>query len=249
MGLYRDITERKRMEASMIQSEKLSAVGQLAAGVAHEINNPLVVILGFAQSLCKKLAEADPMVIPLRTIEREAVRCKHLVQSLLVFSRHSTSEERTGIDINSMVNDCLALISARTKTSDIELVVQAAPELPKIMANQNHLQQIVINLANNAVDAMPKGGTLTISTSLSRKRPGYLEIQVRDTGGGIPKGIQKKIFEPFFTTKEVGKGTGLGLSLVYEIVNKHRGAIELESEEGRGTAFIVYLPVPGKVIK
>ncbi|MFA6434406.1 MAG: ATP-binding protein [Elusimicrobiales bacterium] len=243
LGLFRDVTERKRMEATMIQSEKMSAVGQLAAGVAHEINNPLVVILGFAQSVCKRLKESDPLVTPLKTIEREAVRCKHLVQSLLVFSRQSSSEEREETDLNVMIGDCIALISARTKTSNIELAVHSAPGLPKITANKNHLQQVIINLANNAIDAMPKGGTLTISTSLSGLRPGQLEIQVRDTGTGIPREIQKKIFEPFFTTKEVGKGTGLGLSLVYEIINKHGGTIELESESGRGTAFIVSLPV------
>ena len=239
-----DITERKRLESSLLQSEKMSAVGQLAAGVAHEINNPLGIILGFAQSVVKRIKnENDPLALPLKTIEREAVRCRNLVQNLLVFSRASNSAQSDAVDLNAAAESALSLILAQTKTHNVELVQELVPGLPRIRVNITQFQQILINLANNSIDAMPQGGTLTIGTSLSRKRSGYVELRVRDTGSGIPKELQKKIFEPFFTTKEVGKGTGLGLSLVYEIVQKHGGTIELESEEGRGTEFTVSLPI------
>ncbi len=242
-ALQDKIRELEKTHRTLAFSEKLAAVGQLAAGVAHEINNPLGIILGFAQSVSKRIQnEADPLALPLKTIEREALRCKNLVQSLLVFSRTSKGA-REELDLNSAVEGALPLISARTKTQNVELAQELGAELPKIKADKTQLQQIVVNLANNAVDAMQNGGTLTIATSLFAKRPGYVAIQVRDTGAGIPKEIQNRIFEPFFTTKEVGKGTGLGLSLVYEIVNKHAGTIELESEEGKGATFTVFLPV------
>ncbi|HAH31445.1 MAG TPA: hypothetical protein DCL44_03920 [Elusimicrobia bacterium] len=242
-GIFRDVTVQKKLEAGLQRSEKLSAIGQLAAGVAHEINNPLGIILGFAQSVVKRIKESDSLFLPLKSIEREAVRCKDLVQSLLVFSRSSQNEKLEELDLNAAMEGSLTLILSQTKTRNVELVRELCSGLPRINANRSHIQQVLINLANNAIDAMPEGGTLIISTSLSARQPGHVEIRVRDTGTGIPKEIQKKIFDPFFTTKEVGKGTGLGLSLVYEIVSKHGGTVELESEEGKGTEFTVFLPV------
>ena len=242
-GIDRDITERRKLEAAMLQSEKLSAVGQLAAGVAHEINNPLGIILGFAQSVVKRIKEGDPLTLPLKTIEREAVRCKNLVQNLLVFSRASKGDRQEEVDVNAVMDGALSLVLAQTKTHSVELVSELGAGLPKIRANQTQIQQVVINLANNAIDAMPNGGILTIRTALAENPPGHVEIRVRDTGTGIPKNLQKKIFDPFFTTKEVGKGTGLGLSLVYEMVHKHGGDIALSSEEGKGTEFTISLPV------
>jgi signal transduction histidine kinase len=242
--LQTELIHRRELEDSLVQSEKMSAVGQLAAGVAHEINNPLGIILGFAQSVVKRLKnENDPLTLPLKTIEREAVRCKDLVQNLLVFSRTSKSAQLEEVDLNAAAEVALSLISTRTKTHNVELIKELCADSPKIRSNKSQLQQIIVNLANNAIDAMPKGGTLTIRTSLSGRQPGHVEIQMRDTGSGVPKEMQKKIFEPFFTTKEVGKGTGLGLSLVYEMVTKHYGTIELASEEGKGTEFAVFLPV------
>ncbi|HBB68033.1 MAG: hypothetical protein A2X39_06725 [Elusimicrobia bacterium GWC2_56_31] len=233
----------KRTQSQLVQSEKMSAVGQLAAGVAHEINNPLGIILGFAQTAVKRLGENDSLALPLKTIEREAVRCKNLVQNLLTFSRTQKNEKQELLDLNSQVESALALVEAQTKTRGVELIREPGAGLPIIKAGKIQIQQIIINLANNAIDAMPKGGKITVRTLLSDRRPGHVEIQVRDTGGGIPKELQKKIFEPFFTTKEVGKGTGLGLSLVYEIARAYGGDIELESEEGKGAAFTVFLPV------
>ncbi|HBA61466.1 MAG TPA: hypothetical protein DCZ92_11755 [Elusimicrobia bacterium] len=240
--VYRDLREIRALQASMLQAEKMGAVGQLAAGVAHEINNPLGVILGFAQGLVKRIKADDLMAMPLRSIEREAVRCKNLVQDLLVFSRSSKLEEEL-LDLNAVLTSALSLIVARAKTQGVELRWEMSPELPRIPANKNKLQQVLINLANNAMDAMPAGGSLTVGTSLSGERPGYVEIRVRDTGQGIPEAIQAKIMEPFFTTKPEGKGTGLGLSISYGIIQQHRGTIKVESREGEGTVFLIALPV------
>ena len=136
----------------------------------------------------------------------------------------------------------LSLVVAQTKTRNVQLVRELGSGLPEIYASRIQIQQIIINLANNAIDAMPEGGTLTITTARSAGYPGRLEIIISDTGGGIPAHLKTKVFEPFFTTKEVGKGTGLGLPLVYEIVNKHGGTVELESQIGKGTKFTVVLP-------
>ncbi len=235
--------EKERAEKVILQSEKMAAVGQLAGGVAHEINNPLGVILGFSQSITKRLHPGDPLEMPLKSIEREALRCKSLVQDLLAFSRMGKTEKEE-IDLNQAIDSSLSLILARAKLKNTQLVKEFDPLLPKIRANQNQLQQIIVNLSNNAMDAIPpQGGTLTFRTKkASLDGKDAVEIQVQDTGGGIPKDIQSKIFEPFFTTKGVGKGTGLGLSLVYEIIQKHQGKIMVESETGKGTLFRMFLP-------
>ena len=242
VAVARDIRERKKIEAALRQSEKMSAVGVLAAGVAHEINNPLGIMLGFAQAVAKKLREDDPLSMPIRSIEREAVRCKDLVQSLLVFSRASRSEQWEELGLNAAVDGALALIVAQAKAHGVELKVEMGRGLPAIYANRSQVQQVAINLAANGIDAMNGGGTLAISTAAPAGRPGYVELRVTDTGSGIPAEIQEQIFEPFFTTKEVGKGTGLGLALVYEIVQKHGGIIEFNSEPGKGTEFLVLFP-------
>lgn len=240
----RDITERKKLEARMLQTDKLSAVGQLAAGVAHEINNPLGIILGFAQSVKSQLAPTDPAFMGLEFIEKETVRCKDLVQNLLVFSRATRTEQREEIDLKATIEEALSLVTAQTRVKNVELFPELSLNLPRIKANKNQIQQIIINLCNNAMDAMSNGGKITVRTGRkSYKGTDWIVIEVKDTGQGIPKDIQAKIFEPFFTTKEVGKGTGLGLSLVFEIVQKHQGTIELESEVGKGATFIVSLPI------
>ncbi len=243
--LLKEIEDRKRMEKIVFQSEKLSAMGQLAAGVAHEINNPLGVILGFAQGVAKRISPNDPLELPLRSIEREALRCKELVQNLLTFSRTNKGDKEF-ISINKTIEDSLPLILAQAKVKNVQFVKEFESELPNLLANPNQVQQILINLANNAMDAMPDGGTLTFRTREAVIEGGKaIEIQTQDTGSGIAKDIQSKIFEPFFTTKEVGKGTGLGLSLVFEIVQKHHGHIELISDVGKGCLFKIYLPITG----
>jgi signal transduction histidine kinase len=224
----------------------MAAVGQLAGGVAHEINNPLGVILGFSQSLMRTVKADDPVHMPLASIEREAKRCKSLVQDLLTFSRVNKLERET-CDLNEVVSSALTLVAAQTKVQDIELKRNLDEKMPPVRISRNQIQQVLVNLCTNAIDAMPRGGTLSVSTLFPDEMRGdYVQIRVADTGTGIPKEIVGNIFEPFFTTKEVGKGTGLGLSLVYEIVNKHHGTIDVESEVGQGTTFKVNLPLAEK---
>jgi PAS domain S-box-containing protein len=239
--VFKDMRERKKIEGEMVQSAKLSAVGKLASGVAHEINNPLGVILGFAESLLWDLKPEDPMHAPLRSIEREAVRCKNLVQALLTFSRVSKVEPEP-LAINSAVEEALSLVQAQARVGNVRVVREFAPELPAVRGNRGQIQQIVINLANNALDAMHEQGTLTIGTRLLQEAMrSWVVLSVTDTGEGIPEEIVTRIFEPFFTTKPVGQGTGLGLGLVHEIVEKHGGTIEVESRPGF-TQFRVKLP-------
>ena len=240
--LEHEIKERKRLEDQLIQSEKMAAVGQLAGGIAHEVNNPLGVILGFAQGVVAHLKPNDPIEMPLKSIEREAVRCKELVQNLLTFSRVSKAE-KASMDLKEAIDGAFSLVLAQSKVKNVE-VVKAFSDIPRIVANKNQIQQILVNLSNNAIDAMPNGGKLTIRIKKTdRKERDGVEIQVQDTGRGIPPEIRSKIFNPFFTTKEIGKGTGLGLSLVYEMIQKHDGCITVESEVGKGTTFHVFLPL------
>ncbi|MCB4756604.1 MAG: CHASE domain-containing protein [Elusimicrobia bacterium] len=243
-GVDRDITERKKLEAALLQSEKLSAVGQLAGGMAHEINNPLGIILGFVQSIKFQVSSDPSLATALEFIEKEALRCKELVHNLLVFSRSSQQDQQEEVDIKNAVEESLSLILAQSRVKDIELIKDLRDGLPSIVANKNQIQQIIINLCNNAMDAMPEKGTLTVRTDrLQKNGSDWIVVEVSDTGAGIPEEIQSRIFEPFFTTKEVGKGTGLGLSLVFEIVQRHKGTIDVKSEVGKGTTFTVFLPI------
>jgi len=242
-SLEKRTREFKEVHNQMVQSAKMAAVGQLAGGVAHEINNPLAVILGFAQGLVKRLKPGDPNEEPLRLIDEEAKRCKQLVQDLLTFSRVGKTEKEK-VDINEAVDSALSLVMTRTKVEDVRLEKELSGDLPRVFANRNQIQQVVVNLGNNAIDAMPKGGQITVRTKkILLEGKDAVEIQMIDTGEGIPPETQSKIFEPFFTSKAVGKGTGLGLSLVYEIIQKHNGTIRVESHVGKGTTFFLSLPV------
>lgn len=242
-SLENEMHERKRLEKVMLQSEKMVAVGQLAGGVAHEINNPLGIILGFAQSVGKRIQAGDPLEMPLKTIEREAMRCTQLVRDLLTFSR-AEKTEKEWVDLQEAIEGALSLVLAQSRVKGIELKRDLEANIPKVKANRVHIQQIVINLCNNAIDAMPGKGVLTIRMKhASLDKTKGIRLDVEDTGQGIPEEIKSQIFNPFFTTKEVGRGTGLGLSLVYEIVQKHQGQITLDSKVGKGTTFHVFLPI------
>ncbi|MBI4395505.1 MAG: PAS domain S-box protein [Elusimicrobia bacterium] len=236
-----DMRPIKKLQERLLQSEKMAAVGQLAAGVSHEINNPLGVILGFAQGLVRRLSSGDPLELPLKSIEREATRCKNLVQDLLTFSR-TTHAEREPMDLNVAVEGAISLIQAQARMDKTDVRRDLSESIPRILGNKNQLQQVVINLANNALDAMPKGGVLSVKTELIEDRPhSWVCLKVADNGFGIAPEIMPRIFDPFFTTKPVGKGTGLGLSLVYEIIKKHSGTIEVQSRPGL-TEFIIKFP-------
>lgn len=254
--LRQEILERGRVEAELqdsytrlktakdrlLQSEKMSAVGQLAAGVAHEINNPLGVILGFAQSLVRKVNDSDPLTFPIKSIERETLRCKKLVESLLIFSRQNKARMQK-FDLREAIEQILLIVEAQAQLQSVE-VVKELDALGPLLGDKSQMQQVIANLCSNAIDAMPDGGKIFVR---ARESAGYFILEVGDTGTGIPADIRNKIFDPFFTTKTVGKGTGLGLSLAYEIIQNHRGLIEVKSEVGRGSTFILSLPAEGSL--
>lgn len=234
--------ELKEVQEKVFQTEKMAAIGKLAGGVAHEINNPMTVILGYAQSLVKRILPEDRFYTPLKAIEREALRSKKLIDDLLTFSRTSKAMHEK-VDINLAVESALTLADALSKVRDVNIERDFGKDIPFLFGNKNQLQQVIINLCNNAIDAIrqiKESGTVNIKTFFDGE---FVNIRVKDDGAGISKEIQAKIFEPFFTTKEVGKGTGLGLSLCYEIVQKHKGDILVESEPGKGAAFIIKLPL------
>lgn len=235
--------QRNLMTERLMQSEKLTALGQLASGITHEINNPLGVILGFAHSALKNMQADDPLREPFAVIEREACRCRDIVNEMLSFARTNTFKREPG-DINAVVNAALTLIESRIKNSAIQLIRDLDPALPPVPLNPVQIEQVIINLCGNAIDAMGDSGRLAVRTVLThRQGKKYIELHCKDTGPGVPADLHRKIFEPFFTTKPEGRGTGLGLSIAYEIVQRHNGIMELESTAGHGALFRVLLPV------
>ncbi len=236
--LNTSLQREREAHDQLLQAGKLAAVGQLAAGISLEINNPLAVILGFAQGLERRVAASDPNRVPVLSIVREALRCKTLVQELLTFSRTAkTTVEK--VDLNALVSSSMVLLEARARTQGIEVTTELHPAGVLVEANKIQLQQVIINLGTNAFDAMSSGGTLTVRTHGDAQQ---VVLEVQDTGSGIPEEVRARIFEPFFSTKEVGKGTGLGLSLVHEIVQQHKGSIEVKSELNCGTILRIVLP-------
>ena len=237
----RDLREIKKYQEKLVQSEKLAAVGLLAGGVAHEINNPMTVILGFTQLLLKNTDRDEKTLKTLKAIETHALRCRNLITDLLVFSR-SSNQLPVRLNFNKAVENSLGLVAAQQKVKNISLESVFDDKVKNIMGSESQIQQVVINLCSNAIDAMPDGGKLRIETVLENSEA---VLRVSDTGTGIPAEVQKRIFEPFMTTKEVGKGTGLGLSICYEIVRKLNGSISFASEAEKGTTFIVRFPQVG----
>ena len=234
----RDLREAQQQ---LIQSEKMASVGQLAAGVAHEVNNPLGTILLYSHMMLEKLGEKDPRREELDTIAKEAARCRDIVRGLLDFARQRRLQIEN-IEINRILRETAALAGKHPSFQMIETREDLDPSLPLLSGDPVQLREVFQNIIFNAGDAMPEGGCLTIR---SRFNPGSqaVEVAVHDTGHGIPPENLNKIFMPFFTTKKVGKGTGLGLAIAYGIVKMHRGAIEAVSRVGEGTTFTVRLPV------
>jgi signal transduction histidine kinase len=241
--LEQALVNLENIQAKLVQTEKMAAIGQLAAGVSHEINNPLGVILGFAQGMEQRVPEGDPLRLPVTSIIREVLRCKELVQELLTFSRAAkrTNEE---VYLNSLVDSSLVFVEARARAQGVQITTLLSEDLPPLLGARTPLQQVIVNLATNALDAMPSGGTLTLRTKIEEAE---VILEVTDTGTGIPEEIRSRIFDPFFTTKEAGKGTGLGLSLGYEIVQQHGGTIDVQSEVGKGTTMLVRFSVNPEV--
>ncbi len=227
--------------AKLIQSEKMAAFGQLGAGIAHEVKNPLAGILGYAQLSLRKMESDNPLHNNLKIIEKETKRCKTIIDNLLKFAR----QEKVAYmptDINTVIEDAAAIVDHQLGIHQVKLEKRLAEGLPKITGNSNQIQQVLMNLMINAQQAMEgQPGVVTVESVLADS--GHIEIRVADSGPGIPKELQAKIFEPFFTTKSAGKGTGLGLSVSYGIIKDHAGEIFIQSDPGNGTAFIILLPV------
>jgi signal transduction histidine kinase len=262
--LYEELQNRmeelKRTQAQLIQSAKLAAIGELAAGVAHEINNPLTSIVGFTRLLLQEIDD-DAMKEDLQIIDREAARTKAIVRGLLDFARQREPQLEQ-VDVNEIVQTTMALIRHQAKCARVAIKESYDETLPLVSLDADQIKQVFLNMMTNAIQAMPKGGELKVVTarrsqaqspdgstgSPQRLAKGmdsadYVVVEFHDTGTGISMEDLPRIFDPFFTTKEVGQGTGLGLSISHSIVEKHGGKIKVESKVGRGSTFTVMLPV------
>jgi two-component system cell cycle sensor histidine kinase/response regulator CckA len=252
VGISHDVTERRKLEAQFQQAQKMEAVGRLAGGVAHDFNNLTTVILGYCELLLPDFKAGDPQRADLEEIQKAGTRAAALTRQLLAFSRKQIIEP-TVLDLNAVVSDMRAMLG-RLIGEDVMVVVDPEPELAVLKADRGQVEQVVMNLAVNARDAMPKGGTLTITTANveldedyaathAGVKPGsYVALTVTDTGTGMTPQVQARLFEPFFTTKEAGKGTGLGLATIHGIAAQSGGSVGVYSELGKGTSVHVYFP-------
>lgn len=235
IGLIQDVTEMKNMEDQIIHSEKLASIGRLAAGIAHEIGNPLTSIFSFVQIL-REMEEEAFKKESLDTMYFHIKRISDILKQLSGFSKMPAGEHKAG-HVNEFIEASLSLIQYDKKAKDVSVVKELAADLPEVTMDGNQLAQVIVNLTLNAIDAMPDGGTITIRSFVKNSD---VIIQVEDTGIGIPKEDVTKIFDPFYTTKE--KGTGLGLAVSYDIIKKMNGTLSVESEAGRGTVFTITMP-------
>jgi len=233
----------KTAQEDLIQAEKLTSLGQMAASIAHEVNNPLAGVLVYTQLLTKKTAantiSKDVALEYLSKMDLELTRSTRLIRNLLDFARQSPPTLRE-VNLNDVISRALDLAAHSAELQNIEVIKELTPSLPGLMADFDQLQQVCTNLILNAIQSMPEGGRLTLRTSAD---DGQLRIEVQDTGCGISPENMRKLFTPFFTTKEKGKGVGLGLAVAYGIIQRHKGGIEVQSKEGEGTTFTIHLPL------
>jgi two-component system NtrC family sensor kinase len=229
--------ELKAMQAHMIQSEKLAGVGKLAAGVAHEINNPLTCVLTNSSLILEDLPPDDPRREDLQTIVDETLRCRKIVKGLLDFARQ-TKPQKQQLDLNKVTEDVLALVRNQASFHNIAIRTELDPDLPPVLADADQMRQVVLNIILNAADAMPQGGALHLRSN-SDSQAKRVILRISDTGPGIPLEFQDKLFEPFFTTKKTG--TGLGLAIAYGVMERHNGQLKVESSPGRGTTIAIIL--------
>jgi signal transduction histidine kinase len=237
--LERKVAERTQ---ALIQSEKLAAVGLLAGGVAHEINNPMAGILALTQILLKETPPNSRLATDLKKIEQLTYRCETIVQEILDFSRDASREGKDLVDLNEVIEKSLTFVTFQCKEFRVQVEKDLAPNLPRVRGNQNQLQQVLLNLMTNACHAMATGGRMLLATRSAPDR-GRVELLVADTGCGIPPEELPRVFDPFFTTKRKGQGTGLGLSISYKIVEEHQGTMQVQSQPGEGSLFTVSIPV------
>jgi hypothetical protein len=239
--IFDDVTDRAELERKLVQADKLSSIGLLAAGVAHEVNTPLAVISTYAQLLSKQVSEDDQKSKLLEKIAKQTFRASEIVNSLLNFSRTSPTEY-TDLDLNRVIRETASLVDHQFQKVGVTTQLNLADDLPVVRGNSGKLQQVFLNLFINARDAMPGGGDLIVRTWAEN---GFAHIEVADTGQGIPPEHLARIYDPFFSTKGPKKGTGLGLSITYGIVQEHKGIIEVESTVQRGTRFRLEFPGVG----
>ena len=243
-----DVTDSRRIQGQIMQREKLAAIGQLAAGVMHEINNPLATISACVAAIAGRMDDASgseraAVEEYLELIDKEVDRCTRIVDGLLDFSRPK-GKAKGRVVLNALVDETLFLMKHHQRFKRLTVSRELDATLPPTMGNAEQLTQLLMAMMLNAVDAMDeRGGKLTLRTGRSPSRANEVLLEIEDTGVGIPRADQSKIFEPFYTTKAPGRGTGLGLSICYGIVEDHKGRIEVDSQPGRGTTFRVYLPV------
>lgn len=242
--IFDDVTERSALESQLIQAEKLSSIGLLAAGVAHEVNTPLAVISSYAQLLARQVSETPKTAEILDKITSQTFRASEIVNSLLNFSRTSGSE-KTPLDLSRTLNETLEMVAPQLRQGNIVVETNLASEASGVRGNAGQLQQVFLNLILNARDAMPEGGRLIVST---RERGGMACVSIRDTGSGITAEQARHVFDPFFTTKVPKRGTGLGLAVSYGIIQEHSGTITVNSRPGEGSTFTVEIPVAAKPI-
>jgi len=242
--IFDDVTERENLERRLVQADKLSSIGLLAAGVAHEVNTPLAVISTYAQMLAKQVHGDEPKTRLLEKIAKSTFRASEIVNSLLNFSRTSTTEFED-IELNRIIRETAALVEHQMEKAGIRVSLELADDLPLIRGNAGKLQQVFLNLLLNSRDAMDGGGALAIRTSATGAG---VRAVVSDTGPGIPRDLLNRIFDPFFTTKASRKGTGLGLSISYGIVEEHGGQIVADSRPGEGAVFRLEFPAARKTV-
>lgn len=232
--------ELQQVQDQLIRAGKMAALGELAAGVAHEINNPLTGVLTFSSLILKKVDESHPWKKDLENIVQQTTRCRNIVRGLLDFARQRKPDKKEW-DIHTLIDRTVTLVENQARFQNIKIVKEFEREIPNLYVDGDQIQQVFMNIIINAADAMAgKGGTLTIRTDL---KDGRAEISFIDTGCGMSKEHLSKLFAPFFTTKEIGKGTGLGLAISYGIIQSHNGEIEVESEVGKGSTFRIKLPI------
>src|ERR1700678_4020971 len=242
--LLDDITQRVRLEEQIVQTEKLTSLGLLAAGVAHEVNTPLAVISNYIQMLAKQIPADDPRQQTIERIVKQTFRASEIVNNLLNFSRTGAAEF-VEVNLNSVLEETLTLVQHPFKTAQVNVIKNYTEQLPPVLGSITRLQQVFLNLFMNARDAMPSGGMLEVRTGAHN---GSVAVEVTDTGSGIPAENLHRIFDPFFTTKATGRGTGLGLSVSYGIIKEHAGKVDVRSTPGKGTSFRLEFPLARKAV-
>jgi len=243
-AMFRDVTEMRRMDKYLAQTEKMASIGQLASGVAHEINNPLGVIQCYANLIAKSQPADAQALEDVKIIRKHTDQCRCVVEALLNFSRAAEPRKKK-TDLNACTEEVIAVLSLQLKKDKFVIERHFGENLPRITVDGHKIKQVLMNLLINASQAMPDGGRISVATALAPEGR-QLSIAISDTGKGIPKENIPKIFDPFFTTKGPEKGTGLGLSVSYGIVQQHGGHIQVDSSPGRGATFTILLPIDGR---